>query len=795
MTTGLGRVPPTTTTTPDRVRAPETDERPSRFRGLGRVRWRELCVPASGAALVTLIACLEFQVWNGGLATPITYFGDGLYYAGITKSIIDHGWYFTDSSLGAPLGHVVYDYPLGYDNLHLLVIRGLASISSNPFVVNNVFLYLTFPAVFLTSWYVLRRFGFSKPVAWVIAVVYAILPYHFWRADLHLMLSAYYAVPLAALLLYEFTGAPTTQREASKRLSTGSWQARAGHLLRSRWFWIPVILGSTGVYYAVFFVFLGIAAGGLTALRDRDVRRLALPIICSVVVGAVLVINNAPTLLYSVRHGSNSGAVERYLGESDIYGLEISNLVLPIRNHRFPLFRDIKETLTEDSVSPVGDTEYQGIGLIPSLGLVVSIGSVLMGITKRRREDGWSVFRRTSGELNLLAILLATVGGISLILGLLGFTSLRAYARISVFIAFFSLIALGALCESWLARRKHSPRRATNYMAVTVVVSLGICAIAAFDQTPNLPLFPGQSRDQVEARLSSDRVFAQGIERRLGPGAMVFELPLMKYPEEAVTLSARQVAYQTDELVKPSLFTSRLRWSWGAMKGRPEDLTPSFVGRPLEQLLPDVAALGFDGIYVDRRGFADHGDEIESKLSWILDGQLPIVSRDRDLLFFDLRPYRQNYEAATPEGVLTAQRSAALNPLRLHWGSGFRRAFGNGFYPALDGVTYGRWAENDAVLDVTNPLQATRRLMLHFGANPADMQPATLEVLTPRGIQRFSLPSSTAPTLDLSVPPGKTRLTFRIDREAPGTPTDADAAFEIVNPWWEAPLLLGQPSR
>jgi hypothetical protein len=112
------------------------------------------------------------------------------------------------------------------------------------------------------------------------------------------------------------------------------------------------------------------------------------------------------------------------------------------------------------------------------------------------------------------------------------------------------------------------------------------------------------------------------------------------------------------------------------------------------------------------------------------------------------------------------------------------------FYPALDGVTLGRGAQNGAVLDVTNPLQVTRRLMLHFGANAADMQPATLVVRTPRDTKLFALPSTTSQTLDLDVPPGKTRLTFRINRIARGTPTDAD--FQIVNPWWEAQFDAGK---
>jgi len=796
--TNLGRVPASASREPNPVPAPAPDDRPRFGRRAVRLPWRKWCVPASGAVFVTLIALWEFQIWNGGLSTPNTYFGDGLYYAGITKSMIDHGWYFTNASLGAPLGQINYDYPLGYDNLNLVAIRGLGWISSNPFVVNNLFLYLTFPAVFLTSWFALRRLGFSKAVAWVIGVVYAILPYHFWRADLHLMLAAYYAVPLGALLLYEFIGAQSAAgatRDAWQDLSTGPWRTRAARLLRSRWLWIPVVLGSSGVYYAAFFGFLAIAAGGLTALRDRDVRRLALPVICSVVVVAVLAINNAPTLLYSARHGANREAVDRELGESDLYGLNVSSLVLPINNHRLPAFRAVRDKLNTESVSPVGDPEYQAIGLIASLGLVVSIGSVLMGVTKRRSDDRWSLFGRASGELNLLAILLAVIGGFSTILGLLGLTSLRAYNRISIFIAFFSLVALGALFESWLAHRKTvRPRWTRRFTAVSVVACLGFVAFAAFDQTPRQPLFQGQTRDQVKARVSSDRAFGKTIQHRLGRGAMVFELPLMEYPEAKVSFSAREIAYQTDELVKPSLFTNGLRWSWGAMKGRSEDLTPSFVGRPAESLLPDLAAVGFDGIYIDRRGFRDHGDQIEARLSAILDDQRPMVSRDGDLSFFDLRAYRRHLASTTSAGALQAGRSSTLNPLRLHWGSGFRSPFGDAIYPSLDGVTYGRWAENGAVLDVTNPLHVTRHLMFHFGALAADTRPATLEVGTPRGTQRFDLSSNTPLTLELNMRPGKTRLTFRIDRDAPGTPTDAEAAFQIVNPWWEAPLIAAKPT-
>jgi hypothetical protein len=793
MATELGGVSPGTTDQDlETGGAPDADERRRFARAVSRIRWRECAAPAAGTVFVTLIAGWYFQIRNGGLGTPITYREDALYYASITKSIIDHGWYLKDLSLGAPLGRFAYDYPLGSDNLNLAVIRGLTWLSSNPFVVNNVFLLLTFPAAFLASWFVFRRLGFSKSVAWVAGVVYAILPYHFWRADPHLLLSAYYVVPLGALLLYEFIGLPSRAEHNSWReLTAGSWRDRGLRLLRSRWLWIPVILGSGGVYYAAFFGFLAIAAGCLTALRDRDVRRIALPAICSVIVVVVLLINNAPTLIYSARHGPNEVVADRQLGENDRYGLGISYLVLPVNNHRLPLFRHVKETLTNESVTPVPDSENQALGLLASLGLVVSVGSVLMGF-RRRPSDDWSEFRRASGELNLLAILLATFGGISTIVGLIGFTSLRGYNRISVFIAFFSLVALGALCESWLARRKLVGRRGIRFTAGAVALSLAVCAFAVFDQTPKSITFPGQpDRDQVKDQLASDRAFAESIERRLSRGSMVFELPLLEYPEAGVQLSPPLRTYYTDELSKPSLLTNGLRWSWGAMKGRPEDLTPSFVGRPVAQLLPDLAAIGYDGIYIDRRGFADHGTWLEAELNTLLDGQRPMVSRNGDLAFFDLRSYRRTYAAAIAESDLRAQRTSALHPLRLSWGAGFVSTSGSGaFYPALDGVTLSRGTQNGAALEVTNPLRKERHLMLHFGANAADMQPATLEVRTPRGTQRFDLPSTTPHTLDVEVPPGETRLTFRINRTVRANPTDPD--FQIIDPWWETPPVVAR---
>ena len=65
----------------------------------------------------------------------------------------------------------------------------------------NVFFLLTFPLVGLAAYLVLRRLTLSPNVAIVCSILYALLPYHFLRGEGHLLLSAYYAVPLGAWLV------------------------------------------------------------------------------------------------------------------------------------------------------------------------------------------------------------------------------------------------------------------------------------------------------------------------------------------------------------------------------------------------------------------------------------------------------------------------------------------------------------------------------------------------------------------------------------------------------------------
>ena len=72
------------------------------------------------------------------------------------------------------------------------------------------------------------------------------------------------------------------------------------------------------------------------------------------------------------------------------------------------------------------------------------------------------------------------------------------------------------------------------------------------------------------------------------------------------------------------------------MKGRAGDAWYKVAAKkPLEELMPLLAATGFHGIYLDRFGFLDNGAEVEDKLTK-LTGLKPLVSANQRLVFFKL---------------------------------------------------------------------------------------------------------------------------------------------------------------
>ncbi len=625
-----------------------------------RPAWLALSLEGVLVAGLTLAAAAwVLRLWRADLTVPLRYppLDDTKFYLMLAKGIVEHGWYSTNSSLGAPFGQQLFDFPQGADNLNLLIIRGLALLTSSPALVVNLFFLLTFPMTSLSAHVALRRLGIGAPAAAVPSVLFSLLPYHFFRGESHLLLSAYYAVPLSSLLFLELlAGTPLLpHRPGAKRVlawsSPRSW-ATIG---------LCVVIGSENLYYATFaLVLLGGAI--LVALALRQWRSLRDGVLVIVLILAALAVNLAPSLIYRAEHGANTAVARTALADettTEAFALRLTNLVLPVPDSRIAPLRHLAARY-DDAIAP-GYCEacYASLGAVGTVGfgwLAICALSALAGGT------GWLRSRRLLGHAGggvAIALGVGTVGGLSSLSEFFLTPDIRAWNRISVFIAFLSLLAVGMLLDRLISRpRTRWWSRVPAALLLPAVLVLGVFEQTTPQFVPDYPASAHQWR--------SDADFVAALEHRLPRDASVFQLPYVPFPEgyADTPVGDRVAAYATKyEPVRGYLHSDTLRWSYGATKGRASDWSAQLAGQPLPLVTAAAAAAGFDGVWLDPAGFEPpQARRVLTGLRVILGA--PLASPDEDLFFFDLRPYRRRLQHTHTARQLAALQTRTLHPLR-----------------------------------------------------------------------------------------------------------------------------------
>ena len=254
------------------------------------------------ASLVALVPVLE--LWSMRLDVPFAYGADATFNLMVVRNLLDGGWVNTNASLGAPFGQELYDFPLGTDNLNLLVLKVLAVVTRDPAVAMNLFFLLTFPAVAVAAVLVLRRLGLSRPASFACAVLFAFAPYHFWRGETHLFLSSYVAVPLGAFLV-----AGDDRRGAALRAPGEGrlrWLSRRSLVTLA----LCAVIASTGLYYAFFTGLLVTVAAVVTAAARGRGAILASGLAAVGRSGRSCSSTSLPSLAYTAANGANEEPVE-----------------------------------------------------------------------------------------------------------------------------------------------------------------------------------------------------------------------------------------------------------------------------------------------------------------------------------------------------------------------------------------------------------------------------------------------------------------------------------------------------
>jgi|SRR5215207_1217141 len=588
---------------------------------------------ATGTVILTgLLLIPVMRLWRAEIYIPFRYGGgDAAFFLMAIKSVLKHGWFLENPDLGAPSGQELYDFPVfAGDGFHFLVIKLLGLLSSDPAFVLNLYFLLSFPLVALASFLVLRQLGTSGGAALVCSVLYALAPYHFLRGEGQLFLAAYYSVPVGAyLVLSILSSKPLFTRRTSLRPRLLAWASKRSLVTLA----LCLLVASAGsIYYAVFTCMLLVAATALILVARRDVQTL---IQSSVIMGVILgflALNSLPNLMYSFANGPN-GAITRTWVDSETYSLNLIKMILPRPGHYIDTLGNLAAGYYQETVIQ-GEGFNQSLGFIATLGFVWLLIVALAGCLSPRWEIG-DLRHRQLATATVIAFLIGTTGGLSTLFAYLISPQIRSWNRISIFIAFLAIAAIALLLDALQERIRL--RRGRRILVGTLLLS--VLLIGLYDQSSDTLVENGSGAKEA---YRDDAAFVRAIDDEMPPRAQIFQLPYMPFPE-----GHRKNMFSYD-LLRPYLHESDLRWSFGAVKGRPAaDWQDDLTDENPEKLLSEVSAVGFDGIYIDRSGYPDRAAKLERRLSKLLDVE-PLVSSSENMSFFSLLPYKEDLQGHTP---------------------------------------------------------------------------------------------------------------------------------------------------
>ena len=605
---------------------------------LGQFR-RAIGLYAVAGVLCLVAEILLFELWNADLRVPLYYLIGHDHFTNIAfvKNVIETGLFFTYPRLGAPGLLITYDFP-SFDHIHYIIIKLITWAIRDFGIAFNFFYLLSFLLITWTSLFVMRRSGVSRPVAVVSSLLYAFAPYHFMRGQMHTFLGAYFSIPLLVLLLLRL----------SEGRSSFVGQVPSGRRLTVAAFTVItcVLVAGSGVY-ATFFSLYFIAIATLIGYSRawRVVRLIDGAIVFALLLGLFLA-EAIPNILHNRDHGKNPVAVRRNADEAVKYGLSVSTMVRTTPYHQFKGMVNRALGRGEGGPPPAGEllnlyedeNQFVALGLFGTFGFLTLIAVPFLV----RRPPGLPTLFGPLGKLNLAGVLLAVPGGLGHLVALYVTPNIRAYNRISIYLAYFSVLAAALLLDR-LRRSVIGRPRARLLSDVTLGL---ILAVGLVDQMPRI-MRPDYGA--ARATFARDHEYFRRVESMVPAGSMVFQLPYAPFPEGYSDAREDDWSYLGYEHIRAFVHTDRIRWSSPTMKGREWDRWQARLWEePVGRVVEELARVGFAGISIDREGYEDQADGTIAELRRIV-GPEPLESPDHRFIFFPLKP-------ANPPAAITGPR-------------------------------------------------------------------------------------------------------------------------------------------
>lgn len=606
-----------------------------------------------GITVIIVIICLflVYRLWSVNLAEiPLASRDDGVWELASHKMVTEgKKMSYTSERLGAPFGYEAKDFTAA-SFLPKLWMNLWALLTDNYILGFNLGYLFAYILLAIVALFVLLKLGVRAEVSIVAAVLYSFLPYHILRGQVHFALSFYIVVPVSVYYILKLMG---NEKYSINRKSIGLWI-------------IAMILsGMDGIYYAFFSCFFLCVAIFYNVLNKAPWKKIigcifSIGLICIGVLLSVI-----PNLIYWYENGINRSAVGRQSSEVTFYALRLAQLILPVTNHRIEFLERIKAAYNR--VIIITESDWATLGLCFTVGFIL----LLIHVFRAHNEKEESIFTKLS-VLTYCGLAYATIGGFIEIQAVI-FSLIRCANRISVFIAFFACISFSIVVEKALSYFK-GQKSYVIYIVLFLILCIGI-----YDQTPK-----NDSECYSTFYDSDTKAFVAEIEAT-DPEAMILQLPNVSFPENGIVNEMKDYAHFVGYL-----YSDKLRWSYGAMKGREGSvLLNNLCSLSTEEMVKQAAEIGFDGIYIDRYGYKSDEAEILESTIYEITKQEPIVSANNRYVYFSLGQYIINNNISFNQKTLSENLIIIVN--------------GDGMYNKETNDKYEwYWCQNDSSIIIAN---------------------------------------------------------------------------------------------
>ncbi len=699
--------------------------------------------------IVSLVAVMaSLDLWQQDFSIPFEYAHDSFLVTVPVKTMVEEGWWYTNPRLGAPAEMNFLDYPSS-PNLHIAILKVMALFDSNAFRLLNWYFLLSFPLIAVCTLAAFKTLRLAPFPSAALSIVFALAPYHYWRGIAHLWLGCYFTVPLAMIII---AWVVQNRRGFLVDIQQGKLRMKLFSPATLVALAICAALGFDFPYYPIFAAFLLLVAGPFAAYQLRSWQPVYRSAILITAIAGFFVLNLLPNVLYRLQNGKNYSptlVTSRPWNHAEMYGLKIASLLMPAENHPISKLDRLGQKYLSGTVA-ASEGSAQSLGTVAACGFLALIAWLFVKQNRGQRPD--DQLMDWMSMLNVACLLLATVGGFSAVVNLMSVGALRGYNRISIFIMFFSLVPVAILMARVQAKYLHAQWQQLSYGLIVCALT----SLAVFEQSRYFRM----TGETELAEYQSDRDFVAGITHSVGQDAQVFQFPIQNF------LSHVGPAIRWDPYThfRGYLHSDTLRWSFGAVTGRSGSQIQNWIGsKNTQEAVAMLALMGFEGIYVDRKLYDDHGAQIEADLQNLL-GTQPLVSANDRLSFYAIDGYAASIKQALDPARYAALVDEAMHPLIIDW----EQFDVEEVYP----TTAFRWCNgHKARLAINNLSDQEKTVEIHFNVAAAHEGPAELH-LTGLGLDE-TLPIGQTPSTfskRITIPPGQHHVKFVSDAEPLVTP-------------------------